>query len=936
MAVATFQQTSFISGQLSENIAERVDIEKRFTGAKTIQNFMPIKQGPVIRRPGTKFVAETKSSQAGTITSARLVNFEFSTDQTYTLEFGDGYIRFYLNRGRLQSDGTTKLVGADADTPFELGSPYHEFVSSVSIASGTHAAGGNKAVSLQAFDSTEGFVTFDFSVAHTVDVENIVKIEDTTSPANQVEGIFPVLTNVDSDTFTVAKATGGTSGPNNLEMPDLATITTSTAHGFSAGQYVTITSTVPLGYNVTLLVERVTSTTVFIGRIDNSGAALGSITTAGSVVGKDTGVDKLDWKQSADVLFLTHPNVAPKELQRKSNFTILSGTYSGTTGRANLVISETSDPHGFKANSPVFGNHSKVIVTGCIPTEFNGVFNIETVTENSISYTPLSAPAGAVTTVGNVDGWQIVDFENNDGPYFDENEDANFNMTTLSTTREPDSLTADNSIFTFQDVGRLFRLKDFTGTKRRWGVITWVGSDKFVLYLTRDANTQRNAQEDTGSVFWNIGSWSTGLGWPQTMGFLQGRSAFGGNRFQPQTVWVSESNLIRGFQPVDFDTGILTDDMGINVTIRDDQVNAIHWMLSTNQGLLIGTKSTEYLLEGRAKFDPITPTNTVISSQSSIGSKQFVRPVRTGENSVIFVQTAGRKMFQTIFDVDSDANRPQDITQLADDITVSGISSIAFQKEPIPIVWVNLVDGSLVGCTYEIGEDVIAWHKHPIGGTDTKVKSIATISDTSGSKPRDQLWMIVERTINSATVQFVEYITDEFETGDTLEDAIYMDSAFTYDSTATTTITGLDHLEGETVKVFADGLVQSDKTVSSGSITIASASVVQVGLTYTSTLETMPIALRQAQPDSYQKIARLEKTNVSFLNAQGVQFGLSASTLEDVPFVNATALQTVLIQDMQLKSSYERVQQLFLVNSSVFPSTIRSIEIEMEVQPIFD
>ena len=935
MPSATYQQISFTAGQLSEVMIERVDLPQRYKGVAEQDNFISTKQGPVIRRPGTQYVAETKSSEAGTITDVRLVDFEFSTDQTYILEFGDGYVRIYLNRGRLQEDGTVTLVGSDSDTPFELGSPYHELVDSLVNFTGSHAAGGFKSVSSQTYDSTEGVVTFNFNVSHLMEAGNIIKVEDTAAPADEVEGIFTVLENVDSDTLTYAKPSGGATGSLDVEVPDLATHTTGVAHGLNVGQYVTIKNLFPLAYNGTFLVERVPTTQSFVVRVDNGGVALADISGTGvdAITGNDTSVGKLDWKQSADVLFLTHPNVKPKELQRKSNFAVISGTYSGTTLRCNLIISTGDSPHAFQANNPVRGVHSKVIVSGVTPTQFNGCFTIDAVTENSISYTPTSTPTGDVTSVGQVDGWQIVDFVNRDGPYLDQNEDESHNFTTLATTRRPGELTSGMSPFSFLDVGRIFRFFN-SDSKVKWGSISWIDDIASVLYDDLDVTESRNADEDETKTAWWLGAWSTGIGWPRTIGFIQSRSVYGGNAFGPQTLWLSESNNINGFQPTDFFDDLVTDDMGINLTIDDAQVNAIHWLMSSKEGLLIGTKSSEFLLQGRAKFDPITPTNAVITSQSSIGSKEFIRPVRTGENSIIFVQTAGRKIYQTIFDIDSEASEPKDITQLAGDITTSGVETISFQKEPNPILWAILGDGSLIGCSYEIGENVIGWHKHTIGGTDVAVKSIATISDSSGDKPRDQLWALIERTINSETVQYIEYINDEYETGDDLEDAIYMDSAFTYDSTATTTITGLGHLEGETVKVFGDGVAQSDQTVSSSQITVTSASKVQLGLGNTAKLTILPVALRAAQPDSYQKVQRLESANISFLNAQGVEFGISETDIEPVEFDDSTSLHTGLIENMGLKSSNERTQQLFLVNSSVFPSTIRSIEIDLEVQPV--
>jgi hypothetical protein len=72
--------------------------------------------------------------------------------------------------------------------------------------------------------------------------------------------------------------------------------------------------------------------------------------------------------------------------------------------------------------------------------------------------------------------------------------------------------------------------------------------------------------------------------------------------------------------------------------------------------------------------------------------------------------------------------------------------------------------------------------------------------------------------------------------------ATYLDSMLTYDGGGVTSVFGLDHLEGQTVSVLANGAAHPDRTVSSGSITLnGSYEVVHVGLPYTSTLQTMRI-----------------------------------------------------------------------------------------------
>ena len=101
---------SFTAGELSSRMQGRTDFQKYFSGATRLENFVVMPHGPVTRRPGTYFVSEVKTSSAKT----RLVAFTFSTTQTYILEFGNTYIRFYKDKGQILDSGSA----------YEISSPY--------------------------------------------------------------------------------------------------------------------------------------------------------------------------------------------------------------------------------------------------------------------------------------------------------------------------------------------------------------------------------------------------------------------------------------------------------------------------------------------------------------------------------------------------------------------------------------------------------------------------------------------------------------------------------------------------------------------------------------------------------------------------------------------------------------------------------------------
>lgn len=103
-------QPSFSAGEMAPATYARTDLARYFTGLRTCRNFVVLPEGGVQNRSGTRFVVEVKDSSAKT----RLIPFQFSTEQTYILEFGNGYIRFV--------SGGAQVV--DGGSPYEIASPY--------------------------------------------------------------------------------------------------------------------------------------------------------------------------------------------------------------------------------------------------------------------------------------------------------------------------------------------------------------------------------------------------------------------------------------------------------------------------------------------------------------------------------------------------------------------------------------------------------------------------------------------------------------------------------------------------------------------------------------------------------------------------------------------------------------------------------------------
>ncbi|MEK0416829.1 MAG: hypothetical protein RI949_835, partial [Pseudomonadota bacterium] len=110
MARSSPIRSSFNAGELSPLVAGRVDIAKYANGGDIVENFIPAVQGPAVRRAGTRYVAEVKNSAHRTW----LATFEFNINQSYTLEFGDYYLRFYTNHGQLLTGTVTAWSSSTA------------------------------------------------------------------------------------------------------------------------------------------------------------------------------------------------------------------------------------------------------------------------------------------------------------------------------------------------------------------------------------------------------------------------------------------------------------------------------------------------------------------------------------------------------------------------------------------------------------------------------------------------------------------------------------------------------------------------------------------------------------------------------------------------------------------------------------------------------
>ena len=421
---------------------------------------------------------------------------------------------------------------------------------------------------------------------------------------------------------------------------------------------------------------------------------------------------------------------------------------------------------------------------------------------------------------------------------------------------------------------------------------------------------------------WAFAAWDSTAGYPSSITFFRERLCLARGR----DVWMSVTGDFENFNRRD-KSGNIVADCSIVVTISSDQNNNITWLMPTTNGLLVGTAGSPFLLGEITTSEALSPNNIKSSKQSASGTKNL-SPVPVG-NSVFYATRTGRNLRDIAYKFEADGYLSADATVLSHNALQGGIVAMSYQEEPHSIIWCVRTDGQLIGFTVNYEQEVKGWHRHKLGGSGI-VESVAVIPAPDGS--RDEVWLIVRRTIDGATKRYVEYIEKEYQTGDDQEDCFYVDSGLTYDGVAVTTISGLDHIEGCTVSVLADGAGHPDCVVASGSIALQkAASVVQVGLAAPCVIETMRIEGGSAEGTSQGKTKRCNKVVLRLDNTLGGSAGPTMGKLTKINWRMGSDLlgapPSIFTGDKLIEwdGNYETDNRAIYYNDEPFPVTLVAI-----------
>jgi hypothetical protein len=332
---------------------------------------------------------------------------------------------------------------------------------------------------------------------------------------------------------------------------------------------------------------------------------------------------------------------------------------------------------------------------------------------------------------------------------------------------------------------------------------------------------------EDGTRTWRLGAFGGGPGYPGCASIIEGRMAYARTDQSPRFIGLSRSGFPDDFGPSATD-GTVADGDGFSVEMFQGRADQILW-LHEDRNLLIGTAHGIRSLGSSDNGDPLGLNTARQKIEINYGVSD-VLPVAAGSN-IIVAGRFGKSLRDLYFDFSVNSMVAPNISLLSDHLLKAGVVSTAYAQEPDSIIWALTGDGRVFGITYNKPEKIIGFHPHDFGGT---VEGICVIPGSGN----DELWLFMRREIDGETVRYVEFLERDFDEEISLkEDAFFVDCGATYDGVETATVSGLDHLEGESVALLADGSVLPNVTVSGGSITLPNdftASKIHIGRPFTS------------------------------------------------------------------------------------------------------
>jgi hypothetical protein len=827
--------TNFTAGEWSPEMAGRVDLSKYANACRTLENYFIRVHGGAQRRPGTYFVSEVKDSSKNT----RLIPFEFSVSQAYVLEFGDGYIRFFKDRGQI----------LDSGVPYEIVSPYGEgdlaelkFVQDADTMYIVHPDYAPYKL------TRTGHTSWTITKVTFIDgpYRDLNSSTETTGTQLCPDGDMELnsgWSSVGTPTTQERSSDGSVSGSYCRKF-----VVDAAGEGIKGGTFTTTTDKI---YRATFWVYCATgSIRVAVRKGDNSGYAVEH--TVNGVPYQEWAQFKVAWKETAGGAgaYIKFTNATGTtgtyyvDLVEIYEVTTILLTPSATTGSITLTASEAF----FNANH--VGAFIRVFHDGKW-----GYVLIEAYTSSTqVTATVMSELGGTIATEDWREGaWS--DYRGWPAAVWFSDQRLVFGGTATDPQTEWASRVADYENFTpgvNDDDPYTYKM-----ASERVNVIRWISSLSQMIVGT------------VGGC-WRLGGSDTDATVTPSNARFSKKTRYGVADIQPLDMGSSLLFMERNGHP---------DNAGIRVRDLSYQMESDSYVgkdltLVANHIAKPGIwewdfQAAPYSILWAVRADGVLIGLTYDPSQEVIGWHRHITDglvdslcVIPGTNQDEVWMIAKREIggvtkryieYMTDFDFGTD----QRYCHFVD-------SGLMYDGDEVAIT----------GAT-EANPVVVTAPAHGLSNGD-----IVWIDNVEGmTEINGRYYAIANKTTN--TFELTHHVT-----GENIDGTGYT----TYESggiakKTATTASGLDHLEGKAVSILADGAVHPDCTVTGGEITLERpAGVIIAGLPYASTLVTMPLETQTREGTGQGKVKRIHGLTVRFHNSLGGKVGSSLDDLEELTF----------------------------------------------------
>ena len=638
-------------------------------------------------------------------------------------------------------------------------------------------------------------------------------------------------------------------------------------------------------------------------------------------------LELIKYTQSADVMFLVHPNHKPMTLTRYGHtswtfeeMNIEGGPFDEcNVSGIKITPSGVTDSITLTASSGYFTSGmigSKLRLEHTVGSEYvkgnplNDNLTVNCTPGATIYVESFGFWDGSFSLEKYVDGvWVTVRTQSG-------NRSQNYNFTETNSDTEIVQYKVTSTEFNTdvwegeneQQRGYV-TIQSFSGDYGGEVLITAVNSS-----TTATATVTKKLGATTATSAFAISAWSAAKGYPSCVTFFEDRLVFAGTKTLPQTFWMSKTGDYYNFGT----SSPSQDNDAITGTLNGGQMNGIKSMIAFGE-LIMMTSGGEYKVYGGGK--PVTGANIMSQAQEYRGISD-VLPVTVGSR-IVYLQQQGDIIRDLAYSYEADKYTGNDVNLLAEHLFEQHkIKRMTYQQTPDSIVWCVRDDGVLLGLTYLKEQEVYAWHQHHTDGEFIDVCSISGLQ-------QDELYAVVKRDGN----YYVEMFAHRDESTRP-EDQFFVDCGVTIKARSKE-ITGLDHLEGKTVSILADGNVLPQRVVTGGKITLEyEASIIHVGLPIEAEAQTLPLEFT-AQDGSYiGRKKRVAKLTMLFKATRGGEYGFTK--LDEIKWRSTEHWGAPIElfdgkkQMIVPNATWEMTQMLTIKQKDPLPLTVLSVVPEIE------